>query len=238
VCRCRCLGPKQCGPNLLISRIGNGSIPGHAETWSTLFRDEAHPQEASGDGLGDTSLAPGTTNALAFLANSIQQGFQLATAAGPLCSEPMWGVCFVLDAIEFDPAAFAASVDGALATSTPTLSAGRYGPLKGQVMSAVKEGCKQAFEAGSPRLVEAMNRCQLQCATSGAGGGAVLGKMYGVIRRRRGRVLKERLVQGTQLFIIDTVLPVSAMASPCRGGVAVPFLLFCLPDVVWSGVLT
>jgi len=28
--------------------------------------------------------------------NSIVNGFQLATLAGPLCEEPMMGVCFVL----------------------------------------------------------------------------------------------------------------------------------------------
>ena len=228
----RAFGPKACGPNILVSHIGNGAIPNE------------HPW------LGNThspftedGLPAGTGAVVAKLANSIRQGFQLATASGPLCGEPMWGIAFVVDALEFDPAlvadmpapsaadggagdddgsehdgasSVAGSVGGSIAGSiggnasggTGAIVTRSFGPLKGQVMSAVKEGCRQAFEAGSPRLVEAMFKCQLQCATSGAAGGAVLGKMYGVIRRRRGRVVQERLVEGTQLFIIDTLLPV------------------------------
>ena len=33
------------------------------------------------------------------LNNSILTGFQLATASGPLCDEPMSGVCFIIDEI-------------------------------------------------------------------------------------------------------------------------------------------
>ena len=34
--------------------------------------------------------------------NSIINGFQLATSAGPLCEEPLMGVCFVIEDIIID----------------------------------------------------------------------------------------------------------------------------------------
>ena len=34
--------------------------------------------------------------------NSIINGFQLATSAGPLCEEPLMGVCFVIENIIID----------------------------------------------------------------------------------------------------------------------------------------
>ena len=34
--------------------------------------------------------------------NSIINGFQLATSAGPLCEEPLMGVCFVIENIAID----------------------------------------------------------------------------------------------------------------------------------------
>ena len=45
------------------------------------------------------------TSLLTMLRSSITQGFQLATAAGPMCGEPMWGVAFVIDELVCTPAA-------------------------------------------------------------------------------------------------------------------------------------
>ncbi len=53
------------------------------------------------------------------------------------------------------------------------------------------------------RLVEAVYRCRLQCNME------QLGKFYGVVSRRRGRVLSDELLEGTDVFIIDAVLPVA-----------------------------
>lgn len=36
-------------------------------------------------------------NALTKYENSFVNGFQIATVAGPLCEEPMMGVCFVVE---------------------------------------------------------------------------------------------------------------------------------------------
>lgn len=37
-----------------------------------------------------------------------------------------------------------------------------FGPLSGQIMSAVKEGCRKAFQAQPQRLVAAMYSCSVQ----------------------------------------------------------------------------
>lgn len=74
----------------------------------------------------------------------------------------------------------------------------------------MRDACRVAFLAGSPRLVEAVYKCELQCS-SGRGGGASgeqLGKLYGVLGRRRARVLSEDMWEGTQTFVITALLPV------------------------------
>lgn len=37
-----------------------------------------------------------------------------------------------------------------------------YGPLSGQIMSCVKEGCRKAFQAQPQRLMAAMYSCSIQ----------------------------------------------------------------------------
>jgi len=37
-----------------------------------------------------------------------------------------------------------------------------YGPMSGQIMSAVKEGCRKAFQAQPQRLMAAMYSCSIQ----------------------------------------------------------------------------
>lgn len=56
------------------------------------------------------------------LVNSLITGFQQSTASGPLCEEPLQGVCFVIEEVAFD-----AEHQPPLEGSDP------YGPLSGQV---------------------------------------------------------------------------------------------------------
>ena len=69
--------------------------------------------------------------------SSLINGFQLATLAGPLCEEPLSGCSFIC--LEFN-------VDETL------VSDDSYGPLSGQIVSIVKEGCRRAFQAHPQRL--------------------------------------------------------------------------------------
>lgn len=85
-------------------------------------------------------------------------GFQLATTSGPLCDEPVWGVAFIVEDMEYIPA--------------DELTNAIYGPLSGQVISTMKSGCRNAFIQQPVRLVEALYRCTVQCQAE------QLGKLY------------------------------------------------------------
>src|SRR5690349_10355067 len=76
------------------------------------------------------------------------------------------------------------------------------GGIGGQVISAMKEACRGAFLAKSPRLVEAMFLCEVQVAAD------AMGKVYPVLARRRAQVLRETVKDGTSLFSIQAYLPV------------------------------
>jgi len=52
------------------------------------------------------------------------------------------------------------------------------------------------------RLVEGHYHCDLQCDSS------QLGSLYGVLSKRRGTVLSDELVDGTDLFLVSALLPV------------------------------
>ncbi|KAF4017850.1 hypothetical protein G4228_009651 [Cervus hanglu yarkandensis] len=69
-------GPRKCGPNILV----NKSEDFQNSVW-TGFNGKASKEASRYRDLG----------------NSIVSGFQLATLSGPMCEEPLMGVCFVLE---------------------------------------------------------------------------------------------------------------------------------------------
>eukprot|EP00127_Corallochytrium_limacisporum_P004921 Clim_evm65s191 gene=Clim_evmTU65s191 len=147
------------------------------------------------------------------LESSFQQGFSMATGNGPLCGEAVHGVAFVLRAVELHPDA-----DQTLAN---TLSS-----LTGPAIPGMREACRQAFLAQPARLMVAMYSCEIQATTE------VLGKVYSVIGRRSGRILSEEMKEGTDSFIIKSVIPVVesfGFAEEIRkrtSGLAAPQLVF------------
>ena len=78
-----------------------------------------------------------------------------------------------------------------------------FGARSGQIISAVKDGCRQAFSLQQVRLMAAMYTCTIQAPAD------VLGRMYGVISKREGRVLGEEMKEGSDVFIVNAVLPVA-----------------------------
>lgn len=75
-------GPKRVGPNMLVNRVEDYHRP---SVW------DIHNTEAL---LRDFD-------------SNIVGGFQMATFAGPLCEEPMRGVCFVIEKWTYDDASYA-----------------------------------------------------------------------------------------------------------------------------------
>ncbi|KAH8051266.1 GTPase [Aureococcus anophagefferens] len=61
-----------------------------------------------------------------------------------------------------------------------------------------------AFLTAEPRVVEPLCACELHC------GKDALGKMFGLLSKRRGRVLEETLLEGTDLFVVRASLPAGA----------------------------
>ncbi|KAI9837243.1 MAG: hypothetical protein M1819_000317 [Sarea resinae] len=173
-------GPRRVGPNLLIDSTETGVL-------KKFLRD---PTIKEADAT-TTSIEGGLT--ARHLSDKITYAFQLATAQGPLCNEPVQGIAvFVEDVSVSNPA------DEAASTTREKL-----GRLTGEVIKVVRDSIRQGFLDWSPRLLLAMYSCEIQASTD------VLGRVYGVITRRRGHILSESLKEGTPFFSILSVLPVA-----------------------------
>lgn len=139
---------------------------------------------------------------------SLLAGFQLASSAGPLCEEPMRGVAFILhgcvvvgvadDGITTQEGYVPGATPASLTMTDP------YGPMSGQVLQAMKETCRYCLHRrGFSRICEAMLSLEVQCEQE------MLGKVYGVLGKRRVRVLDEGLREGTSTFLISCHLPLA-----------------------------
>lgn len=196
------LGPRQVGPNILFTpdskSLNNDS--------SALVLGSPHVSErlglveCSGNGEMPADTSSEELSALyreaESLQNSVVSGFQLATAAGPLCDEPMWGLAFVVEAC-INP--LAEKFDD----SESNQQSEQYAIFTGQVMTAVKDACRSAVLQKKPRLVEAMYFCELNTPPE------YLGSMYAVLNQKRAQVLNEEMQEGFALFSVQAYVPVS-----------------------------
>uniref|UniRef100_A0A671FQA7 Elongation factor-like GTPase 1 n=2 Tax=Rhinolophus ferrumequinum TaxID=59479 RepID=A0A671FQA7_RHIFE len=74
-------GPRKCGPNILVNKTEDFQN----SVWTV----------SAGKASKDTSRYRD-------VGNSIVSGFQLATLSGPMCEEPLMGVCFVLEKLHLN----------------------------------------------------------------------------------------------------------------------------------------
>ncbi|KAJ7935458.1 P-loop containing nucleoside triphosphate hydrolase protein [Mycena leptocephala] len=123
--------------------------------------------------------------------HEIETGFQLATYQGPLCSEPVEGMAYFVESVEIDQESLAKEIEQ-----------NRMAQVTGSVTSAVRDACRNGLLDWSPRLMLAMYSCDIQASTE------VLGKVYGVVARRRGRIVAEEMKEGTSFFTVSALLPV------------------------------
>uniref|UniRef100_A0A8P4GH02 Elongation factor-like 1 n=1 Tax=Dicentrarchus labrax TaxID=13489 RepID=A0A8P4GH02_DICLA len=244
-------GPRRYGPNFLLN-----SVEGYQRlsVWHCLGR---------GDKAGEAGAA-----VIRDFDNSIVSGFQLATLSGPMCEEPLMGVCFSVerwdvqssavpqhqDSLEENSISHEALANSRVEGSTKTssevegtvagqsqarrrpeaASADCYRPVSGQLIAAMKEACRRAFQAQPQRLMAAMYTCEIMATAE------VLGRVYGVLGKREGRVLHEEMKEGTDMFIIKAVLPVAesfGFADEIRkrtSGLASPQLVFSHWEVISS----
>lgn len=169
-------GPRRTGPNLLIDATKEGIC-------GRFLRDTS---------LEETQQAVGETIKPRDFSDKISYAFQLATAQGPLCNEPVQGIAVFLEEVTIN-------------TSPDDASSARdmLNRLTGEVIKSVQAAIRQGFLDWSPRLLLAMYSCEIQASTE------VLGRVYDVLTRRRGRILSEALKEGTPFFTILSFLPVA-----------------------------
>ncbi|KAF2489851.1 putative ribosome biogenesis protein Ria1 [Lophium mytilinum] len=175
-------GPRRVGPNILIDATAQGIC-------GKVLRDSSSPT---------SDLSTPSDNAA--LTDKIAYAFQLTTAAGPLCAEPVQGIAVFLE----DLTVAVPELD------TTSASHDRLGRLTGEVIKTVRDSIRLGFLDWSPRILLAMYTCEIQASTD------VLGKVYAVLNGRRGTILSETLsanfsasTTGNSTFTIDALLPVA-----------------------------
>ncbi|PON23805.1 elongation factor 2 [Trichoderma gamsii] len=191
-------GPRRTGPNLLIDATKDGILP-------KIFAAAKAPDAIPGS---DDKLNP------SHLSDKITYAFQLGTAQGPLCNEPMQGVAVFIEDVSLN------------LSEDDTSARDKLNRLTGEVIKAFQSSLRAAFLDWSPRLMLAMYTVEIQTSTE------VLGRVYDVLTRRRGRVVSEAMKEGTPFFTIQAMLPVAesfGFADEMRkrtSGAAQPQLIF------------
>lgn len=78
----------------------------------------------------------------------------------------------------------------------------RWSSARGQIISAGQDAFRNGLLDWSPRLQLTMYSCDIQAT------GEVLGKVYGVVSKRKGRIVSEEMKEGTAFFTVSALLPV------------------------------
>ena len=87
--------------------------------------------------------------------DKIAYAFQLATAQGPLCHEPVQGIAVFLE--EFTVAG---------SSDEEATSREQLGRLTGEIIKTVRDSIRQGFLDWSPRLLLAMYSCEIQASST------------------------------------------------------------------------
>jgi ribosome assembly protein 1 len=206
-------GPNRHGPNLLVNLDEEQQF---SNIWSAAMESSSQTKGSQND-----------------YENYLMFGFNLATAKGPLCEEPMQGVAFFIDKFEYFDDREAASVvtaeekqldeneDSGVVDETtssrevePVVGKVTTTKIKGQSMSSqcislMNQACKRAFEAQPQRLMAAMYKCELMTVSSEA-----LGKLYAVLGKRNAKILDETMKDNTNMFLIIAHIPVADSMDP------------------------
>jgi ribosome assembly protein 1 len=135
---------------------------------------------------------------LAELDGTIRSGFLMASARGPLCEEPMMGVCFVVS----DVKVMQQQQQQPAEAPEVAASGSAFGPLSGQMIAAVASACRQAFLSKSARLYEATYVCDVRLTERS------LGKVSSVLGRRRAEIFAQEYDLENATITLKALLPV------------------------------
>jgi ribosome assembly protein 1 len=109
---------------------------------SSLRETQAEDKQTVGDTLQARDFS-----------DKISYAFQLATAQGPLCNEPVQGIAVFLEEVTVAPS-----------TDDESSARDKVGRLTGEVIKTVQQAIKQGFLDWSPRLMLAMYSCEIQAS--------------------------------------------------------------------------
>lgn len=110
----------------------------------TSLREEGDEKEQA---VGDTLQAKD-------FSDKISYAFQLATAQGPMCNEPVQGIAVFLEEVTVTPS-----------TDDESSARDKLGRLTGEVIKTVQQAIRQGFLDWSPRLLLAMYSCEIQASS-------------------------------------------------------------------------
>lgn len=138
---------------------------------------------------------------LASYHNSLIAGFRLCISSGPLCEEPIFGTCFVVDSVSVRKL----TLDYLLQMDDEAdfIPMSSDAPLIfGETIGCTKESFRTAFLKASPRILEPMYRCEVQSDFT------VIGKTYEVLQAHRCKIGEEKQKEGMNSTFISCFLPV------------------------------
>ncbi|GAA5955421.1 hypothetical protein JCM3765_006772 [Sporobolomyces pararoseus] len=226
-------GPRRVGPNLLVDKtLGSPrslrkklerqaalpsalATPGSTTSSASALEPPQTPlsppeqgqefssNELPGQGLDLSSLKNSLTKVdlseeammvlpdVRELDENFDTAFQLSTNRGPLCAEPVIGMCYFFEKVELNSAEMEISQVRS-----------KWSNARGQLISAGQEAFRNGLLDWSPRLQLAMYSCDIQAT------GEVLGKVYAVVSKRKGRIISEEMKEGTAFFTVSALLPV------------------------------
>ncbi|POR34917.1 Ribosome assembly protein 1 [Tolypocladium paradoxum] len=196
--RIAAFGPRRTGPNLLIDATKDSIL---SKAFAANKNSDSAPR--AGEALHASHVA-----------DKIAYAFQLATAQGPLCHEPMQGVAVFVEEVALN------------LPDDESSGHDKLSRLTSEIIKSFQSSLRAAFLDWSPRLMLAMYTVEIQASTE------VLGRAYDVLTRRRGRVVAEIMKEGTPFFTIQALLPVAesfGFADEMRkrtSGAAQPQLIF------------
>eukprot|EP00172_Hildenbrandia_rubra_P001763 Plantae.Rhodophyta-Hildenbrandia_rubra.ctg23534.p1 GENE.Plantae.Rhodophyta-Hildenbrandia_rubra.ctg23534~~Plantae.Rhodophyta-Hildenbrandia_rubra.ctg23534.p1 ORF type:complete len:707 (+),score=134.06 Plantae.Rhodophyta-Hildenbrandia_rubra.ctg23534:1144-3264(+) len=137
---------------------------------------------------GDKADGFDSTRAYQEAERSIVAGFQQASQSGPLCEEPLYGVAVFVDEVILEEEKDVVNAEAS--------------NLSSFLMTTSKSAIRTAMLNANPRLMEALLKLEISVTAE------ALGNAYTVLLKRRGRVLKEEIKEGVNVFGIQAYLPV------------------------------
>ncbi|KAG8530411.1 uncharacterized protein KY384_004913 [Bacidia gigantensis] len=204
-------GPRRIGPNILVDATPEGTCqrflrendtqnrPQHLDT-KAANRDLIHPRE---------------------LSDKVSYAFQLATAQGPMCHEPIQGIAVFLESLTIN----SSSDNLPYTTITPSIDANNtdisyvphatpsapstankdpnIGRLTGEILKLTTSAIHTSFLSWSPRLMLSYYSCTIQTHPD------VLGRTYSTLSRLHATITSESMAEGTPFYSITALLPLA-----------------------------